>query len=390
MVQMELLRISRRIERLLMMRRVVGNALQQQQEQPCEYVVRTSPVSRCGSRSRSIQSNSNSNSSSSRNRSISQGSVETFQQPAASLFVEDIPNRHRDLSHAHESWQQGTGAADAPEMPLSSTTQQSVFLQPDGGQMHGSNRTAQNALGAGPLLHTSFVRSLLANSIAERMDEEDVEFQPTPVHSTGNSNSSSSSSNISRGSIGAGGDNAMDLDVSMLFDRHAGGGLACDTSYSRFNMRNDYPLEGLSGINSSFFASQDMPYQRCLGETTISDFGMSRYGNPFNPSIYQSYPIGLENRRSCDTLPEYAPTSALPPAYSLLSLSPHQHAGIQTCADMHNSNMSLAGGSGMPLNRSYSARGESARNSNPVLNVSYMSDSRSGLMDLVYFPRKMN
>ncbi|KAJ2843396.1 hypothetical protein J3B02_005280, partial [Coemansia erecta] len=260
---------------------------------------------------------------------------------------------------------------------------------PDNSQMHGSNQVAaEDAPNSSPRLHTSFVRSLLMNSIAQCINEEDAECQPTPMHSAGNSGSTTSTSNKDGDDDDNGDGDAMDLDVSMLFDRH-GAGLTCDTSYSRFNMRNNCSLEGISGINSSFFASQDMPYQRCLGETTISDFAMSRYENMYNPSIYQSHPMVLENRRSCDTLPEYASTSVLPPPYSLLGLSPHQHASMQTCTDMHNSNISLVGGSSMPLNRSYSARGESTGNSNPVLNVSYATDSRNGLIDFVYFPRKM-
>ncbi|KAJ2597256.1 hypothetical protein H4R99_004580 [Coemansia sp. RSA 1722] len=358
-----------------------------QQQQPCEILVRTSPVSR----SRSCN---NSRRSSRSNRSSSQSSVEAFRQFAAPLSAEDeIPNYYSDLLPAHESWQQDAGAASAafaaaaPEVQVSPFMRPNALLQPESAQLHGLNALVDNTPGASPRLHTSFVRSLLMNSIAECLNEEDADRQSTPMHTTGDSNNSSRSSINNNG-------NAMDLDVSMLFDRH-GAGLTCDTSYSRFNMRNDCSIEGISGINSSFFASQDMPYQRCLGETTISDFGLNRYGNAYNPSIYHNQPIGLENRRSCDTLPEYAPTSALPPPYSLLGLSPNQHAGIQTYTDMHNSSMSLAGippagGSGMPLNRSYSVRGDSARNSNSVLNANYSTDSRNGLADFVYFPRKMN
>ncbi|KAJ1724272.1 hypothetical protein LPJ53_001424 [Coemansia erecta] len=215
------------------------------------------------------------------------------------------------------------------------------------------------------------------NSISECLNED--AYQSIPPMQRGESTS----------------DSSLDLDISMLFEGHGSG--VANMSYNRLNNRNG-SLDGFSGINSSFFASQDIASHRCLGETTVSDFGISRYGNPYNPS-YQAHPINLDVQHSCDTLPEYVPTSALPPAYSrsLLGMSPHSHLPAtlsQTYSDFQNASMSRANilptdSSSISPNRSYSQHGQPTRNGSNIQNTSLVANNRGGLIDFTYFPRKM-
>ncbi|KAJ2376610.1 hypothetical protein IW150_001880 [Coemansia sp. RSA 2607] len=234
-----------------------------------------------------------------------------------------------------------------------------------------------NVLNPSLVLQTNFARSLLMNSISECLNED--AHQDIPPMQRGGSTS----------------DSSLDLDVSMLFEGYGPG--VADTSYNIFNNHNE-SLDGLSGINSSFFTSQEITNHRCLGETTVSDLGISRYGNPYNSS-YQAHTINPDVQHSCDTLPEYAPTSALPPAYSRsmhgLLLHPHIPATFsQTCSDFHNASMSRANvlptdSSSISPNRSYSRHGQQTRNESIIQNTSVVTDNRSGLNDFTYYPRKM-
>ncbi|KAJ2682536.1 hypothetical protein H4R19_007113, partial [Coemansia spiralis] len=102
---------------------------------------------------------------------------------------------------------------------------------------------------------------------------------------------------------------ADNLNLSTYFDDI--GGAECST----INIRGS-SLTGMSGFNSSFFASYDQLRPRHFGDITVSDFGNSRHAmrphDPITPT-WPTHPADASSSSSIDTLPKYVPRAEIPP-----------------------------------------------------------------------------
>ncbi|KAJ1892064.1 hypothetical protein LPJ66_006568 [Kickxella alabastrina] len=232
------------------------------------------------------------------------------------------------------------------------------------------------------LHQTDFCSSLLLGSISDCLNEN-AELQPTPLSSS----------------------NSMDLDLSLLFERQDA--YATNPSSSECNIR-DYSLDALSGFNSSFFASQDLPYNRCVGDITVDDLRGSR--NEVNTRSSLLYPPLLSHHhqhqqnyrlpneasvQSFDTLPEYAPQLEMPPPYLSMHSMSSLAAGNDNINEIRRFNQSRAyiPISAYPnnlLQRNLLPYGDFAMTSTPPYTGIPVTNSRSSLIDFRYYPRRMN
>ncbi|KAJ1733799.1 hypothetical protein LPJ61_001387 [Coemansia biformis] len=181
------------------------------------------------------------------------------------------------------------------------------------------------------------------------------------------------------------------LNLSMLFDDVITG------TGSSFNIRG-CSLEGLSAFNSSFFASQERLFPRCLGDTTISDLGNSRYSARLLEPVTPTWPAyGTENR-SIDTLPEYVPRAELPPPYLVTPLASQESPGRRLphgARHMGRSRANLDNSSTCSIEQWGSQTFPSVYQSQPAMPYDAgaisgrpLADSREAL-DIRHFPRRM-
>ncbi|KAJ1946893.1 hypothetical protein GGF37_000843 [Kickxella alabastrina] len=246
----------------------------------------------------------------------------------------------------------------------------------------GTSPVANDTTNIRFLHQTDFCSSLLLGSISDCLNENS-ELQPTPLSSS----------------------NSMDLDVSLLFERQDA--YATNPSNSECNIR-DYSLDALSGFNSSFFASQDLPYNRCVGDITVDDLRGSR--NEVNTRSSLLYPpllsyhhqhqqnYGLPNEvsaQSFDTLPEYAPQLEMPPPYLSMHSMSSLAAGNDSINEIRRFNQSRAyiPISAYPnnlLQRNLLPYGDFAMTSTPPYSDIPVANSCSSPIDFRYYPRRMN
>ncbi|KAJ2482539.1 hypothetical protein EV174_003184, partial [Coemansia sp. RSA 2320] len=206
----------------------------------------------------------------------------------------------------------------------------------------------------------------LPNSIEECLDEEYVGQNDAPL----------SGYDIEL-------DSGCKFDVDFLLSR------SYPSVLSPFDVHNP-SFGAFSGFGSSFFASQDLPRQRCAGEATISDFGASRHGLGFAGAQIPSAPtLNFDNTESFDTLPEYIPQTELPPPYPYWGFSPQENSSglLREHRQFNRSrahiNLLTGSGSRERFGRSEPA-GEFQRERRPPVADHY------GSVDFRYYPRRMN